>query len=89
VEEKFAAAEAVGAEGDLPEPSLAPSTVEMADAIKPELEKALASAEPAPSKDLSVTDPSPTALGSQTQQATASLGGKAPEEGDVAAQEQS
>lgn len=64
MKEKFAVAEAVGAEGDLPEPSLAPFTVEIVDAIKPELEKALTSAKPAPSKDLSVTDLLPTILGS-------------------------
>lgn len=48
IEEKLTLAEAVGAEGDLPEPSLASSSVDKADAIQPELETALAHAEPAP-----------------------------------------
>nr|POE78605.1 hypothetical protein CFP56_62856 [Quercus suber] len=48
VEEKFAAAEAVGAEGDVPEPGLTSSSEEKVAALQPDLETSLAHAEPAP-----------------------------------------
>nr|POF03775.1 hypothetical protein CFP56_21531 [Quercus suber] len=49
IEERLAsAAEAVGAEGDVPEPTLAPASEEKAAALQPDLETSLAHAEPAP-----------------------------------------
>ncbi|QIW95177.1 hypothetical protein AMS68_000695 [Peltaster fructicola] len=81
--------EAIGHHGDLPDPSISPAVVSEARAVQPELEKALATAEPAPvsAEALHAKDAAHGGLmhdSGSLASAAAPLQVKAPEEGNVA-----